>query len=148
MVDPALLKQASTYIGLPYAEGGYARTGVNCLGLYWLMNKEILGRDLPRYSDRVVDEHDYQEIARLMLEERGTLWKLIRDRKTTYERPQFGDAVHMTTHAHPAHVGFYVGLHQGRERMIHVEEDGLSCMEDMLGLMFNRRFLGIYRYAA
>lgn len=43
------------YIGIPYKEWGYDRSGLNCYTLFWLIQREVFGKDLPRHDDRLYD---------------------------------------------------------------------------------------------
>lgn len=54
---------ADRYRGVPFVENGYTREGLNCWGLCWLVYKEQLGLELPKYP---LGAHEAKSVARQM----------------------------------------------------------------------------------
>ena len=125
------------YIGLPFAEHGRDREGVDCFGLLRLVYREQLNIALPAYVDGYDTTADVADIERLIAG-RLTPWRAVQ-----HDSLEVGDAVLMRVKGHPAHIGIAVA----RGRMLHVERTTDSCIEWFDRLNWCRRVVGFYRFA-
>jgi cell wall-associated NlpC family hydrolase len=125
------------YVGLPYQEGGRARSGLDCYGLLRLVINERFGGQLPEY-EAIVWREDRDLLASLM-EERVRLWQPV-----PHRREQAGDGVLLRVMGRPIHVGVVIAPGW----MLHVEAGCDSVLERYdTGTRWKRRVLGFYRHA-
>lgn len=54
---------AGPYVGLPYADKGRDRAGVDCWGLVRLILAEVAGQRLPDYSEAYTRPGDHASVA-------------------------------------------------------------------------------------
>lgn len=122
------------YIGLPFADGGRARTGVDCWGLVRLVYAEQLGIELPSYLGEYASATDASVSA--VMEREASSWS------TVHDLPRKYDVVMLRIGARPRHVGIIVsdGL------MLHVERGKDACIERYSGIMWISRVEGFYRH--
>lgn len=125
----------SPYLGIPYVERGRDRDGVDCYGLVFLIYREVLGIELPRYEGAP----DWRELEAVeaMLDDRLTEWIEVPKRDV-----RFGDVI-VTRYQGRRHIGISLGgssyFHAG----------GCGTTNEDLGRAFwNRRVEGCYRHAA
>lgn len=125
------------YVGLPFAERGRDRAGVDCWGLVCLVYRECLARDLPSYDDRY---------ATLDPAERAHRDALIAEGRARFEAVEPGaerafDLALFASGGHAAHIG--VVVEPGR--MLHVQRGGASVVEDYRRPAWARRLVGFWR---
>jgi len=131
---------AAAYIGIPFRTGGRSRDGADCWGLYSLVYREVFGIELPSYADEYETVRDGAQLARVV----GTNlprspWRLVPDAVIAP-----GDGLLLRVAGQPVHVGCAVG----DERFLHVLSSMTeSCIERLASPRWNRRLLGVYRYA-
>ncbi|MFQ6553390.1 NlpC/P60 family protein [Aestuariibius insulae] len=122
------------YIGWPFAEGGRSRAGIDCLGLYLLLNRERLGSTLPDLACTRA-----QAVRRRLVDAERAHWQAVDP-----VRIREGDLILMQAAGHLAHVGYAVDA----VWMLHIEDDLGSRMARHGEHPIVSRIEGIYRYAA
>ena len=124
------MQWAGAYVGLPYKWGGYSRAGIYCWGLVWLVQKEVFGRDLPKYPHG--DEAAFaagigalrpQPIEMVEAAEGDVL--MMRAGKSGGER--------------------HIGVFADRKHVLHIEEGAGSIIERVTSKRFQWRPLRTYR---
>lgn len=53
----------NNYVGIPYENEGYDRSGLNCYGLVRLIQKEVFRKDLPKHNDNLFDVDWYRPLG-------------------------------------------------------------------------------------
>ncbi|MFQ5954022.1 MAG: C40 family peptidase [Kiloniellales bacterium] len=124
------------YIGIPYADKGHSRDGVDCWGLVRLVYAEQLGVDLPSYADRYASAADLDEVARLIDGERGP-WR-------TVKRPRALDVLLLRIRGAAGHVA----LVAAPGWMLHVMDQIEVALERYETITWARRIAGAYRHEA
>lgn len=135
------------YIGLPFAERGYDRHGINCWGLYRLVALEQFGVALPTHADRYTDlKLDRRAIAETYLAH-VTDWYTVAEKRgeDLFHRidPAVGDGVLMSVDGRPLHCGMVVK----RGVMLHIERGIDSMLEYYDRGAWKHRVMGLYRFA-
>lgn len=126
------------YVGIPYVTRGRVRDGADCWGLVRLVYAELRGIDLPSYAEDYVSSTDRAAIA-----------DLIEGGLPAWERVPAGseklfDGVLMRVKRDECHIGLVVAP----GRVLHVENDKLSCVEPYGSWRLAHRITGFYRYRA
>lgn len=126
---------APSFVGLPFRVAGRSRDGVDCYGLYWLIQRDVFGRDLPAFVE-TFSPADVEEI-RGLIEGRMSPWVPV-------DHPQPGDAVLLRVSGLPGHLGIYLR----RGLMLHVNDTaGSSQYEELGGLAWPpAKILGYYAW--
>lgn len=124
------------FVGLPYADCGRTRAGADCWGLYWLVQKEAFGRDVPTYAGAYACSDERAEIHAVIGEAMAhTLWE------RTFA-PEDGDAVVFSLGRFDAHVGVFAGP----GRMLHMAGSGGALIEDFTRPKWASRLIGFWRW--
>jgi cell wall-associated NlpC family hydrolase len=126
---------AEEYVGLPFADHGRDREGLDCWGLVRLALREQLGIELPSFDVGYEKSTDSGDVARLVDEGRP----LIGAARVSDPRP--GDIVLLMIRGLPCHVGVYVG----GGCMLHARRRTAAVVEDLRSPMWSRRVEGYYR---
>jgi len=100
------------YIGLPFADGGRDRAGVDCWGLVRLVYAEQLGIDLPGYGEIAASELRALSAMIVAGAWQDPAWHGV-------ERPRVFDVAVMTFYGKRS-VG-HVGVMAGADTVLHVE---------------------------
>jgi cell wall-associated NlpC family hydrolase len=127
---------AAHYIGLPFAERGRDRKGVDCWGLVRLVMAEQFGRSLPAFTNEYDHTCNQTKIAALVARE------VPRWRKVVASEEQLGDVIVMRVRGVPMHVGLVLGDGQ----MLHTEKGINSTLERYTSSRWHQRLAGFYRY--
>jgi probable lipoprotein NlpC len=120
----------SDWVGTPYADLGRTRDGADCLGLYLLLNKHRLGRNLPDPGCTI------QQAMR------GIVAMKQRKYYDQVTEPQEGDALLIRRQGFPVHVGYCIN----HAWMIHTTRPTGAVVDRWNGLVWRNRIVGIYRY--
>jgi cell wall-associated NlpC family hydrolase len=121
------------FVGIPWHDGGRTRAGADCWGLFWLVYKEVLGIELPSYSEDYTTALDRIVIRRL-IDGRPDYWTGVGD-------PEPGDGALMYLGAR-VHIGVVVG----GGRMLHIEKGAGAVIESYGSLRIANSLEGFYRY--
>ncbi len=118
------------WVGLPYLKLGRSREGVDCLGLFAMLQKT-------RFDRAIRDPHcTMGEAARRKIAQQHKLsWE-------TVSTGQEGDALLFTVKGLELHVGFCLP----NNKMLHIESDTGSLIEDWGVSKWGQRLEGIYRF--
>jgi cell wall-associated NlpC family hydrolase len=127
---------AGHYIGLPFAEHGRCRSGLDCWGLVRLVLAEQFGIALPSFMHEYRSARDAQAIGALV-EREIPAWQNIAP-----GAEMLGDVVVLRLCGQPMHVGLVLG----DRRMLHIEEGVDSAIENYAGPRWSERVLGFHRY--
>ena len=127
----------SRYIGLPWADRGRTREGVDCWGLVRLVYSEELNIDLESYADLYRDP--LSPAASIALEEGAALWERI---EIGRERP-FDVAIFSEGRA-----ASHVGIVCGPSAMLHVLQGRDACIENYERPAWRPRLLEFRRHLA
>ena len=126
------------YVGLPWADRGRERTGLDCWGLARLVYAEQLGIDLPSYAGDYLGAAEMAEIDGLI---RGALgagpWIEVTDR-AEYDLALFRIG------RYDSHIGIIVD----RSRMLHMMGRDAAKIERIDGAQWSRRMCGIWRHGS
>lgn len=127
---------SDSYIGLPYADRGRDRAGVDCWGLVRLVYADLYGIELPDYSEAYVSAVEGAEIARIVDAAEGVDWKPI-------GKPSRADLMVFRQGRYRCHVGLFVasGL------MLHVAEGHSARIEPYSVGQWLPRLTGTFRHA-
>lgn len=128
---------AGRYVGLPFVNGGRDRRGVDCWGLVRLVYADCLGIDLPTYGE--ISAGELRRIAGAVGEAQTTeTWRQA-------ETPQPFDVVVMR--AGTSAIGAHVGVSVDARRVLHVERDSATCIEEINTPMMRHRVTGFWRHS-
>lgn len=123
------------YVGLPFAEHGRDRSGVDCWGLIRLVLAARFGVRVPSYVGDYTSTIDQDELGRLMRGEMAP-WREVTGRE------HIGDGVLLRVRGQPIHVGLVVAPGW----MLHIERGIDSVIERYDGNRWAKRLIGIFRH--
>lgn len=126
----------SAFVGIPYIDKGRDYTGADCWGLKRLVYRDMLGIELPAYSDRYVTAADRAAIARFIAGELDEWVEISPGQERTF------DSVLMREGQFPRHVGMVTAPGQ----LLHVQPGMTSCIERYRSGLIANRVVGFYRY--
>lgn len=127
------------YVGIPYISGGRDRSGLDCYGLLRLVYAEILGIDLPSFTESYLPTTERHELARILQEYRvrgSRAWMHLLPRRA---RPL--DATLFRVAGEACHIGIYLG----QNRILHTRPHTGSCIQRIDRVPWDRRLEGFYR---
>ncbi len=120
------IRDAMTFLGVPYVSGGITRTGLDCSGLVYRVLQDAAGMDVPRGVEALFRS--------------GT--------PVTYPM-HIGDLVFFDTETKgPPSVPCHVGIYAGRGRFIHAASEGSRTgviVSPLDSPYYRERFLGARR---
>lgn len=123
----------SRYADIPFAEKGRGMTGCDCWGIPYLIYRDMLGIELPAYTEQYQNTEDRKELARLTCNEKSAWCEV--------ETPIPYDIVLMKIIGHPCHVGVVIG----GGRFIHCMRDSGTTVEKLNSILWRDRIVGFYR---
>ena len=119
-------------VGIPYRDHGRTRAGLDCWGLVWLAMRELAGVETPSYAETYPRGSDIRHVSGVICAELPK-WQQIHAAKA-------GAVALFRRTGMPAHVGYCID----RQRMLHVDLGGLSCIERLDSMRWRRRIEGFY----
>lgn len=127
------------YVGIPFVDGGRTREGCDCYGLVCLVFAEQFKVTLPR--------RDYWPLV----SDVSYLDRSIEEVRTVFWRPVEGQAwpgcVAEFRVPGKDRTLFHCGLMVSPTHMLHVFRGCETVLEEVYGLVWTNRLMGIYRYA-
>ena len=130
---------ASSYIGLPFLEGGRTREGVDCYGLLRLVINEQFSGCVPEYEGIAYRPGCDSALLHQLMDERIRLWSPV-----PAGSEKAGDGILLRVMGRPIHVGVVIAF----KTMIHIEKECDSVIERYAsGSRWERRVYGFYRHA-
>lgn len=123
-------------VGIPFRSKGRDRAGIDCWGLFRLVQAERFGRVLPSWTEAYADACDRDDIARLIAGHIGP-WRPL---EAGLEGP--GDGVLIRFMGRACHVACVVAPGW----MLHIEEGVDSACERYDGIKWRPRVAGFHRY--
>lgn len=129
---------SNSYIGLPYADLGRDRSGVDCWGLFRLVMAEQNQIDLPSYVDGYAGEKEKAEISALINGAKShSYWNKVRGDFQSF------DAVIFRRGVQDSHVGVAVSP----TKFLHVVTGGDVRIEDITVGRWAARLVGAWRHS-
>ena len=138
------------YIGLPWRPGGRDRDGLDCWGLFRLVQAEVFGRHLPLYAEVDWRAMSREAVAALMEEERPRQapWRQIghydpyarRWRQDEPERPGDGLLCRM------AGAAMHVAVVVCHATALHIDEGAGACLIRIDGPDWEHRRDSLWRW--
>lgn len=123
------------YVGLPFAERGRSRAGLDCWGLVCLVYREHLGIELPHHAEDYVSTADREALRRLV-EDGRSAWREIAPAKA-----RCFDLVEISNVGVP-----HIGMVAGPGLMLHIEAGADSVIEALGSARIARRVRGFFRH--
>lgn len=120
-------------ISVPYLDKGRSWSGWDCWGLVYVAYRDVLGIDLPSWSDAYVTAADRAEIERLIHDGRSD-WTEI-----PLPEARDGDVALLRDGGRDSHVGLIVG-----PRILHSRERVGTVLEPIT--RWRPRLVGLYRH--
>ena len=131
---------ASSYVGLPFLDGGRDRQGLDCWGLVRLVYAERLGIRLPDFAE--VRAADARAVARTVADqiESGFWLPVIRGAEREF------DVVVMRGHEGRSGLTRHVGVVAAFDTVLHVEQHTDAVCPRLTSPSVKFRITGIYRH--
>ena len=123
------------YVGIPWLDGGRTRAGLDCWGLFRLVYEELLGIQLPSYSEDYTTALDRMVIRKLVDNGKS------KDEWLQVNTPEPGDGalMHLVNRVH-------IGVVVGGGRLLHIEKGAGAVIESYTSLKIANMLEGFYRY--
>lgn len=113
---------SAAFVGIPFADLGRTREGVDCYGLACVVYWERLGIELPTYAGGYVSSLERSEVASIIGGEAdGALWERV-------DAASDCDLLIFKAGGLERHIGLEVGV---RGKMLHVAHRSSSCLTPM-----------------
>ncbi|MDZ4310611.1 MAG: NlpC/P60 family protein [Cypionkella sp.] len=126
---------SNRYIGIPFADLGRTREGVDCYGLACVIYAAELGIALPDYVGSYASATERAEISALMHGAAGS-WRAVTGKAAPYDLAVFRRG-RFTTH---------VGIVIRHGFMIHMDAEDAAKVGDYRTGVWSSRFAGHYRH--
>jgi len=135
---------AGAYIGIPFADRGRDRHGVDCWGLVRLVLAEQFGVGIPSYDEVYFHTRDFAAQKQIYdAQEAADCWLKVMDGYGAPGAERPGDVVHMRIDVSGMHVGIVIAP----GRMLHARDNsGHSVIERIGGTAWKNRVRAIYRH--
>lgn len=123
------------YVGIPYADKGRTRAGLDCWGLVRLVYREVFHAELPDYGERYRDGEDWSAI--------GTAVRLgLQEGWQRTQQPREGDLLILSIAQRPWHCGVMLSS----TRFLHAAPGDAVVCERLDTPRWARRIEGIYHH--
>jgi len=132
----ALPNWSSEYIGLEFKSNGRDRYGLDCWGLVRLVLMEQFRIKCPSLNQSYQDTKDMESIP-LVVDDTKEMFIPIK-----LGDEMAGDVIILRVRGIPMHVGIVLG----GNKMLHIEENINSSIEDYSGKRWRDRVIGFYRH--
>jgi cell wall-associated NlpC family hydrolase len=127
---------SNTYVGLPYADLGRDRDGLDCWGLVRLVYGEQLGIDLPDYSQAYVSAAERSEVQAVIDGgEASGEWTRV-DAYRPFDLMVFRQG----------RLRCHVGLCFSQRLMLHIAQGHVSRLETFSAGHWSPRLTGVFRH--
>jgi cell wall-associated NlpC family hydrolase len=136
MSAPAWVNQ---YVGLPFAELGRDRAGVDCWGLVRLIYQEQFGVTLPSYTEAYRTTLDADEIGALVQGEARAWWAAV-----PLTAARVGDVLVLRVRNQPMHCGLVLTP----PAFLHIVRGINAAVERWDAWHWNKRISGVFRHEA
>jgi cell wall-associated NlpC family hydrolase len=136
MTGPAWVNQ---YVGLPFAELGRDRAGVDCWGLVRLIYQEQFGITLPSYTGDYRTTIDAEEIGALVRKEAASWWEAV-----PLTAARVGDVLVLRVRNFPMHCGLILTP----PSFLHIERRVNAVVERWDAWQWSKRVSGVFRHEA
>lgn len=135
---------AEKYVGLPFADQGHTRVGVNCWGLVHLVLKHEAGIDVPTYGE--LSAADLLAAARTFRTDSvGKPWSKVEAPLGVFDVVLMSAMIDMPrARRMPGHVGIMASP----TTMLHVWAATNACLMRLEHPRIRHRVLGFYRHQA
>lgn len=124
----------SRYAAIPFAEKGRDMTGCDCWGIVYLVYRDLLGIELPLYTEKYQNTEDEKVLAAAINGEK-VKWEEV-------ETPEAGNVVLMRLKGQPMHVGVFIG----GGMFIHCLSGSGTVIERVNSITWRNRIVGYYRF--
>lgn len=129
---------AGHYIGMPFADKGRERSGLDCWGLVRLVMQEQFGIALPSHTGEYQRATELDKIPALIDRESRKWFPVPAGSEV------LADVIVLRYRGAPMHVGMVLGDGQ----MLHIEQNVNSLIEKYTGSRWATKVSGFYRHAA
>ena len=126
--------QIADFIGLPYKPKGRNFSGVDCYGVAYLFQREIMGNEVPSYAENYSDPDARGSVANAIVSNAGN-WLAV-------DTPERGDVILFNLLGLPVHCGVYVGDGD----FLHSLKGTQTCIERLDSITWSKRIYRIIRW--
>jgi cell wall-associated NlpC family hydrolase len=132
-----MIADLSDYVGLPFKNRGRTRGGIDCWGLFRLVQSEVFGIEQPSYEDSYVSVREKEVVNTLISgsKELTEEWSQI-----PQEAARVGDCILLFRWGE-----YHLGVVAYPGKFLHVEING-SLIEDYTTSKYRSQIAGFYRY--
>ncbi|MEM9681626.1 MAG: NlpC/P60 family protein [Pseudomonadota bacterium] len=121
-------------IGVPFVDKGRDYTGWDCHGLLRCAYMDVLGVELPSYTDAYRSTKDVTAIEEIFEHERTANWMKV-------DKPAPMDGILLRLDNRPVHVGVVI-THRD---FLHTDRGIDTCVQEYTGLEWGLRVIGVFR---
>ena len=133
---PAWINQ---YVGLPFAEHGRDRAGVDCWGLVRLIYQEQFGVTLPSYAEAYRTTADAEEIGALVRKVTATSWESV-----PLPEARLGDVLMLRVRNQSMHCALVLTP----PSFLHIQRGSDAVVERWDAWNWSKRISGVFRHEA
>lgn len=132
------------YVGIPYSDRGRTMEGSDCWGLIKIVLKDQFNIFVPEHENvHYLGKRNVEDLAVYMSEYVEQVQRMEQWFQVPKEEVREGDVVLLRLMGYPIHVGIAVSP----TYMLHQLEGSDSVLEEIFGLMWANRVVGVFRYA-
>lgn len=127
---------AAPYVGIPYADKGRTRAGIDCWGIVRLVLGEVFNTQLPDYAALYANGEDWPAISAAIHAGLADGWQRT-------QQPQAGDLLILSIATRPWHCGVMLNSLQ----FLHAAPGDFTVIERLDTPRWANRIQGIYHHA-